>query len=181
MSNGILYKTKAVCIGPMEADIEEGRKTRESLKQKLSELGIILWDHYNRPYVGFIEESKETHKTLFDHREREEYEEIEKYKDIRAQDLNLIDRADMVICVFNQKTFSAGTLEELFLANRMKKPIFLVWGEGKNKCPFWFFWTIPHKYIYSSVDEVVETLARINSGEKEIDSSRWRLFKEEYR
>ena len=41
--------------------------------------------------------------------------------------------------------------------------------------------TIPHKYIYDSLEEILGTIKKINDGEKVIDSDRWRLLKEEYR
>jgi len=39
----------------------------------------------------------------------------------------------------------------------------------------------PHKYIYNSLDEIVEMLYAIDNGDKKIDSERWRLLKKEYR
>ena len=40
---------------------------------------------------------------------------------------------------------------------------------------------IPHKYIYDSVEEVLDIIHQIDRGEKEADSDRWRLLKPEYR
>jgi hypothetical protein len=43
------------------------------------------------------------------------------------------------------------------------------------------FGTLPYKYFYESMKDVVDMLFKIDSGETEIDSSRWRLLKDGYR
>jgi len=40
---------------------------------------------------------------------------------------------------------------------------------------------LPHKYIYNSLDEIVEMLYAINNGDKPIDSDRWRLLQTQFR
>ena len=55
------------------------------------------------------------------------YQELSKImRKIRVEDLSLVDRADFLIASISAKTASWGTAEEVFWANRMKKPIFLV-------------------------------------------------------
>lgn len=181
MNQGKLKNTNALVISPMEADLEAGRELRSRIKKQLAELGINVWDHYSRPFINEIEENEETHNELIKARECGNYELINSYRDIRRQDLSLVDTADFIICVFEKKTFSVGTWNEFFLADSLRKPIFFVWGEGKDKCPLWLFWTLPHSYIYSSVIEALETIKAIDSGQIEIDSKRWRLKKPEFR
>ena len=53
--------------------------------------------------------------------------------------------------------------------------------EGARKNPLWILGQIPHHYIYDSVENVVDMVKKINSGEKEVDSDRWRLLREELR
>lgn len=180
-SKNILKKTRAIVIGPMEECISEGRDVRLRVKKELDKMGVTLLDHYDRPFVEMVREDEDTHNDMVKMREEERYDDLADLRLIRLQDLALIDMSDFVICHFEKKTFSVGTFEELFLANKIKKPIFFVWGEGKQKCPFWVFWTIPHRYIYNSIDEVIEMLHKINNGEVQIDSKRWRLLKPEYR
>jgi len=40
---------------------------------------------------------------------------------------------------------------------------------------------IPHNYIYDSVEEIMEMIKQIDSGEKKIDSDRWRLLRKDLR
>ena len=63
----------------------------------------------------------------------------------------------------------------------MKKPIFVTIEGGKEKTPLWMLAMFPHKYIYDTIEEAIEMIERIDDGDKEIDSDRWRLLKKEYR
>lgn len=179
--NGVLEKTNCLVIGPMEEDMEGGNSVRKKVKGNLSQIGINVWDHYSRPFVEEVEEDDMTHELLDQYRQSGQYEKIAEFKNIRRQDLSLVDTADFIICAFEKKTFSVGTWNEFFLADQLRKPIFFIWGEGKHKCPFWVFWTLPHHFIYSSLEECLETIHQINSGKIKIDNKRWRLKKPEYR
>ena len=35
---------------------------------------------------------------------------------------------------------------------------------------------LPHKYIYDSLEEIVEMIKKIDSGQQSIDDDRWRLL-----
>ena len=40
---------------------------------------------------------------------------------------------------------------------------------------------MPHNYFYNDIDEVLDMIRKIDSGEKKIDSDRWRLLRKELR
>ncbi|HUD82696.1 MAG TPA: nucleoside 2-deoxyribosyltransferase, partial [Candidatus Saccharimonadales bacterium] len=110
------------------------------------------------------------------------YKELSKImRKIRVEDLSLVDRSDFLIAVISAKTASWGTAEEVFWANRMKKPIYLVVSEGKQACPFWIFGTLPADQIHGNIQEVIADILQIDSGEKRIDLTRWKIFREEFR
>ena len=69
----------------------------------------------------------------------------------------------------------------LVTAVRMKKPIFISMEGGKVKTPLWIMGMIPHNYIYDSIEEIMEMIKQIDSGEKKIDSDRWRLLRRDLR
>ena len=102
-------------------------------------------------------------------------------KQIRSYDLNLVDRSDFIIAHLVPDVASWGSAEEIVTAVRMKKPVFVSMEGGKSKTPLWMLGMFPHKYIYNSLDEIVDMLYAINSGNKEIDSDRWRLLRKEFR
>ena len=100
---------------------------------------------------------------------------------IRNYDLNLVDRSDFIIAHLLPDVASWGSAEELVTAVRMKKPIFISMEGGKSKTPLWILGMLPHNYIYDSIDEVLDMVKKIDSGEKNIDSDRWRLLRKELR
>lgn len=181
IEDGVLYKTKCLVIGPMEKLRDGGKNVRKYVSEQLSPLGITVWNHYDNPIIGHDEGDEEIFNNLIKWREEGKYDELAKYKYIRHDDLCLIDKADIVIMHFDSNHLSCGTWEEVFLANRSKKPIFVFSEQGVKKLPIWLFWTLPHKYFYNSVDEVISELRLINSGDKPIDSDRWKLLQKKYR
>lgn len=176
----LLNKTNCTVIGPMQYN--NGRNIREYFKQQLNPLNITVFDHYNKPFENKkLDESEKAAAQLKMWAETEQYDKIADLKNIRAFDLALIEKSDFIIFHFIPGIVTVGSWEEFFLANRSKRPIFFITEGGKKLTPYWVFWTIPHEYIYSSKEEVIDVLQKIDSGEKHIDSERWRLLKEDYR
>ena len=105
----------------------------------------------------------------------------ERMKTVRSYDLNLVDRSDFIIAHLVPDVASWGSAEEIVTAVRMKKPIFVSIEGGKVKTPLWILGMLPHKYIYNSLDKVLEMLYSIDDGNTKIDSDRWRLLRKEYR
>jgi hypothetical protein len=97
-------------------------------------------------------------------------------KSIRSVDLRLVDISDFIIVNLDLDTHPCGTLEEIFWANRQKKPIIIHMVQGKQNAPDWLFGTIPHEMIFSSWNEIENYLNSINTS-SEIDShNRWYFF-----
>jgi hypothetical protein len=102
-------------------------------------------------------------------------------KTVRAYDLNLVDRSDFIVAHLVPEVASWGSAEEIVTALREKKPVFVSMEGGKSKTPLWMLGMFPHKYIYNTVDEIIDMLFAIDCGNKPIDSDRWRLLQKEYR
>lgn len=179
-SMNILNKTKTYLVGHMQ--YAEGHNWRKYVESELKPLGIKIFNPYEKPFVKDMDEGdlvREDCKSLI---QQERYDEVsEKFKQIRIYDLNLVDRSDFIIAHIIPNVASWGSAEEIVTANRAKKPIFLSIEGGKKQCPLWLFGTIPHRYIYNNLEEIIDTIKQIDSGEKPIDSDRWRLLREEYR
>ena len=47
--------------------------------------------------------------------------------------------------------------------------------------PLWLLGMFPHKFFYDSINDILKMIEDINSGEREIDSDRWRLLKKDLR
>lgn len=160
----------------------EGRDWRQCVTDKLSKIGVKCFDPYKKPFIEEVKEDEETRETLDRWMRSKQYDRVaERLKEVRAYDLNLVDRSDFIIAHLVPEVASWGSAEEIVTAVRMKKPIFVSMEGGKAKTPLWMMGMFPHKFIYDSVDEIVDMLYAINDGTQPIDSDRWRLLKHEYR
>jgi len=176
----ILNGTRLYTIGVME--YEDGQGWRNTVKTALEPLGITVFDPYHKPFCNEIKEDEEARHSLKEWMETGQYDRVaERMKDVRRDDLRLVDISDFFIVYINPKIPSWGSAEEIYWANRLKKPIFLFVEGSKKKTPLWIMGTIPHKYIYDSLDEILDIVVKINTGEITIDSDRWRLLKSEFR
>jgi len=180
MSKNLLNKTKTYLVGHMQ--YLSGRNWREEVTEKLLPLGVTCFDPYKKPFIKDVDESEDSREEMDVWMKTKQYDRVtNKMKTVRAYDLNLVDRSDFIIAHLVPEVASWGSAEEIVTAVREKKPIFISMEGGKSKTPLWMLGMLPHKYIYNSLDEIVEMLYAIDSGQKEIDSDRWRLLKTEYR
>lgn len=176
----LLNKTRTYLVGHMQ--YQNGRGWREQVTVKLKELGIVVFDPYNKPHIKDVDEAEEAREALLKKMEDGNFDPVaDRMKTVRSYDLNLVDRSDFIIANIAPSVASWGSAEELVTAVRMKKPIFLAVEGGKNKTPLWIMGMMPHKYIYNNVDEILNMIVEIDNGHKEIDSDRWRLLRPEFR
>jgi hypothetical protein len=176
----LLSNTKTYLVGHMQ--YVSGRNWREEVTEKLGKIDITCFDPYKKPFVKDVAEDEASRKEMEIWSKTKQYDRLaEKFKVVRSYDLNLVDRSDFIIAHLVPEVASWGSAEEIVTAVRMKKPIFISMEGGKSKTPLWMFGMLPHKYIYNSIDEVVDMLYAIDNGSKPIDSDRWRLLRKEFR
>lgn len=176
----ILKGTRCYLSGHMQ--YLDGQNWRLNITPILMSMGIKVFDPYHNPFISAIKEDKDTRSVLLSQMEKGEYDKVAEHMlKIRAEDLRLCDISDFSIVNIRPEIASWGTAEEIVTLCRMKKPTFIVIEGGKSKTPLWLMGMIPHKYFYNSIDEVVEIVKSIDSGEKKADSSRWRLLQQQYR
>ena len=176
----LLEKTRTYLVGHMQ--YANGRDWREYVEEELRPLGIRIFNPYKKPFVKDVNEDESIRAATELNMKRGYFSDVaERMKRIRSYDLNLVDRSDFIIAHLLPEVASWGSAEEIVTAVRMKKPIFVSMEGGKSKTPLWMMGMLPHHYIYDSIEEVVEMIKSIDSGEKEIDSDRWRLLKKELR
>ena len=181
MTKHLLNRTKCYLSGTIE-NSSAAHYWRDSVKTQLQDTGIIFFDPLKKPFLDSVNEDKEHIARLAKLRAEGGFKELSSVmRKIRVEDLSLVDRADFLIASISAKTASWGTAEEIYWANRMKKPIFLVVEEGRRACPFWIFGTLPDDQIYDNMEDVVGVIKKLDSGEKTMDLSRWKIFREEYR
>jgi hypothetical protein len=160
----------------------DGRGWREDITPTLKNMGVVVWNPYIKPFVDDVPEDENTRAELADLMAQENYDAVaQRMKPVRNYDLRLCDLSDFLVAHIKPSVASWGSAEELVTACRMKKPVFISIEGGKKLTPLWLLGMFPHKYIYNNVDEIVEMLKKIDSGEKPIDGDKWKLLLPEYR
>ena len=176
----LLFKTKTYLVGHMQ--YVEGRDWREEVSEKLNKIGITCFDPYKKPFIKDVEEDEASREEMEVWMKTRQYDRVtERMKTVRSYYLNLVDRSDFIVAHLVPDVASWGSAEEIVTAVRMKKPVFVSMEGGKSKTPLWMLGMFPHKYIYDTMEEAIEMIERIDDGDKEIDSDRWRLLKKEFR
>ena len=176
----LLYKTKCYLVGHMQ--YLNGRNWRDIVSEKFKNMNITTFNPYEKPFVKDVEEDESRREEMLEMMDKGYYDEATKrMKMVRSYDLNLVDRSDFILAHLVPDVASWGSAEEIVTAVRMKKPIFVSIEGGKSKTPLWMLAMFPHKYIYDTMEEAIEMIERIDDGDKEIDSDRWRLLKKEFR
>jgi hypothetical protein len=178
----ILERTRCYMIGPIESADDCGVGWRKICKKSLQDMGVIVFDPTEKPYIKDLDETSDMQKTVKSMRTNKDWDKLTDFmKEIRTYDLALVDKSDFIIFNFDPDKLTCGSWEEFFLANREKKPIFFVCEKGIDRIPLWVFGTIPWKYFYESMNDCLFMLEEINRGNIEIDSNRWRLLAKEHR
>ena len=174
-----LKRQRVYLAGAMDRVPDRGATWRENITPFLKDLGLVVFNPIKKPIDIGLEDSS-AHQIKIKLKEQKKYDDLSKMmKIIRRVDLRLVDISDFLIVNLDLNTHPCGTLEEIFLANREKKPIIVHMEQGKWNTPDWLFGTIPHQMIFSSWDEIKEYIVQIDSS-KNIDSyDRWYFFNQE--
>lgn len=171
-----LKNQRVYLAGAMDRVPDRGSTWRDNITPFLSELGIVVFNPISKPTDLGLED-KDTHAIKTKLKEKARYDELTSMmKTIRSVDLRLVDISDFIIVNLDLNTHPCGTLEEIFWANRQKKPIIIHMVQGKSHTPDWLFGTIPHQMIFSTWDEIKSYLQHINTSENIDSHKRWYFF-----
>jgi nucleoside 2-deoxyribosyltransferase len=171
-----LKNQRVYLAGAMDRVPDRGTTWRDNITPFLTEMGIVVFNPITKPTTTGMEDS-DSHLIKTKLKSMERYDELsEMMKTIRRVDLRLVDISDFLIVNIDINTHPCGTLEEIFWANRQKKPIIIHMEQGKRHTPDWLFGTIPHQMIFSSWEEIKEYLTHIDSAENFDHYKRWYFF-----
>lgn len=107
---------------------------------------------------------------------RTDYDEVTRLmKATRNVDLRLVDSADFMIVNLDLDSRPCGTWEEIFTANREKKPI-IVKCKCKQELPPWLFAVCPHQLFFETWDEIKEYVRHIDQDQYVDKLGRWVFF-----
>ena len=147
---------------------------RRSIASYLTDKNVTVLDPSDKPIDIGIEDL-ENREARIKWKKSGEFDKVaECMKVIRNTDLRMVDLSDFLIVNLDLNVHPCGTYEELFLANRQKKPIILRIEQGKKFVPDWLLGAIPHKMIFGSWNKVKNYLDLIDGGG--FCSPRWMFF-----
>jgi nucleoside 2-deoxyribosyltransferase len=171
-----LKNQRVYLAGAMDRVADRGATWRDNITPFLTEMGVVVFNPITKPTsTGMEDHDSHIVKTKLKRTER--YDELaEMMKVIRRVDLRLVDISDFLVVNINLDTHPCGTYEEIFTANRSKKPIIIHMEQGKINAPDWIFGTVPHQMIFSHWDDLKSYLIHINKDENIEHYNRWRFF-----
>jgi nucleoside 2-deoxyribosyltransferase len=171
-----LKNQRVYLAGAMDRVPDRGSTWRDNITPFLESRGIVVFNPITKPTSTGLEDS-DSHAIKTKLKQQGRYDELaEMMKTIRRVDLRLVDISDFLVVNLDIETHPCGTLEEIFWANRQKKPIIIHIEQGKSLTPDWLFGTIPHQMIFSSWDEIKDYLIHIDSSENIDHYRRWYFF-----
>ena len=171
-----LKNQRAYLAGAMDRVKDRGATWRDNITPFLEQLGVVVFNPILKPTnIGLEDNDSHIIKTKLKAQAR--YDELSQMmKTIRAVDLRLVDMSDFLIVNLDLDIHPCGTYEEVFWANRSKRPILIHSVQGKSNAPDWLFGTIPHQMIFSSWDDLKNYLLHINNDENINTYRRWQFF-----
>lgn len=174
--NNRLKNQRVYLAGAMDRVADRGNGWRDSITPFLNNLGVIVFNPIKKPTI-IGQEDEATHKYKVKLKLERNYNELSHLmKTIRSVDLRLVDISDFLIVNLDLDIHPCGTYEEIFWANRQKKPIIIHMVQGKQNAPDWLFGSIPHEMIFSSWDSIKEYLVHIDSHAEITTYNRWCFF-----
>jgi hypothetical protein len=160
----------------MDRVADGGEQWRIGLQRELSDLGVFWLDPTHKPIDIGIEDAK-MREEIAGLKELGFFTEAAApIKVIRAVDLRMVDISDFLVVNIDLDAHACGTYEELFLANRQKKPVIVRVEQGKRNTPNWLLATLPHEMIFSTWKEVRGYLRHVAMDATIQHFNRWMFF-----
>lgn len=174
--NNKLINQRVYLAGAMDRVVDRGSTWRDNITPFLEGLQLVVFNPISKPTeTGMEDQDSHTLKTKLKKQHR--YDELAGVmKTIRSVDLRMVDISDFLVVHLDIQTHPCGTLEEIFWANRQKKPIIIHMEQGKEHAPDWLFGTIPHQMIFSTWEEIQNYLKHIAYDENIDTHNRWFFF-----
>ena len=159
--------------GAVDRVPDRGAGWRERITPFLESLGAVVYNPLTKP-MSIGKEDEDSHLIKQSLKEEKDYDGLyQLMKTVRSTDLRLVDISDFLLVNLDMETHPCGTYEEIFLANRQKKPIIIHIKQGKENAPDWLFGAIPHHMIFSCWDSVKDYLLYIDRSENIKTFNRW--------
>lgn len=176
MTENKLKGHRVYLVGAMDRVPDRGSNWREQITPLLEKLGLFVLNPLSKPTTNGIE-NEDTSEYKHYLKQDEKYDDLSRLmREIRSVDLRMVDISDFLIVNLDLDTHPCGTYEEIFWANRQKKPILIRMKQGKQQAPDWLFGTIPHEFIFDTWGDLYYYIKNINRNTEIKTFDRWCFF-----
>lgn len=174
--NKRLQNQRCYLAGAMDRVPDRGATWRDDITPFLITLGVEVFNPLKKPTnIGTEDAATAAYKQTL--KSNEDYDALAKLmRTIRSVDLRMVDISDFLVVNLDLNVHPCGTLEEIFWANRQKKPILIHMVQGKRSAPDWLFGTIPHDMIFNTWTEIKNYLNNIHTSNIDSHLDRWCFF-----
>jgi len=168
------YLSGAIDYAP---DLGVGWREEFIEKAEAVNLGLRVMNPCDKP-TGCTQEIEDGVRLVEKYREEERWEEMRSFvKGFRREDLRFTDIADFIVIKVDRDTHMCGSYDELFVAERQRKPLFCIIEGGIKELPTWLFGVFRLENIFSNVDECIERLVELDNQQEELDRC-WVLIRQ---
>lgn len=168
--------TRCYLCGAMDRVDDGGVGWRRYIISELGDLKIQWLDPTNKPISIGVEDNASRAARHYE-KKRGNYAAVAaEINPIRCVDLRMVDISDFLIVNIDLDVYACGTLEEVFLANRQKKPILVRVVQGKHNAPDWLFGALPSQLIFGNWDNLTNYIRHIAHDPVIETLNRWMFF-----
>lgn len=177
MSNRYLKQSIVYLSGAMDAAPDLGIGWRDKFTNLAQHLDLDIIDPCKKPPNCSVE-VQDGHRVSQTLRDSKNWSGMQSFvKRLRREDLRFVDISDFLVVYIDPDVPSYGTPDEVYTAERQKKPLFCIVKGGIERLPVWLFGVFETHEIFSTVEECVAHLEKIDSGEIPLDD-RWVLIRD---
>lgn len=171
-----LVGTRAYLIGSIDRTADSGHGWRNALIPYLEDLGVTVFNPLNKPIdIGLEHDDARAARDKY--KKAQDWDALaDIMKKVRCVDLRMVDVCDFIVACLDLSEHPCGTYEELFWANREKKPILVYCKQGKAQMPDWLFGAIPHQHMFDTWADLKLYLNHVAYDKEYEHYKRWFLF-----
>ena len=171
-----LKGVRCYLAGAMDRVADGGVHWRKRIKEELADLEIKFFDPTRKPSTLGVEDEN-TRNLIQSAKAQGDFDRVaEILKPIRRVDLRMIDLSDFLIVFLDKDNNGFGTVEEISLGNREKKPVLVCQEGGKHLCANWLFGMIPHEHIFGCWQDLIDYVRHIANDPVVEGMNRWYFF-----
>ena len=174
----VLFDACVYLSGPIQFARNFGVDWRKAFTQSVLSynLPLKIIDPCNKQDKAF-EEIGTWRQHLKEMKEKGDFDAVTKaMKKIRRWDLRAVDLSDFVVVYIDPKIPTMGTIDEIVVAERQRKPVLAICNCELKNVPEWLFTIVRHEEMFRTVAECVTYVASIHYGIHPADD-RWVMIR----